>query len=410
MSEGINLFFGKSPVTKPKPVVKPVIVEPIVEKPVEKTSMSNNDLKKILTANIKKVSTMTVEEHTLYEKWVELNSANWAKNDVFKIQEIKEQLWIPKNPDDYLLLEPEVYLADSKENSQIWTILRRMTSTAKWSQSPGRFGKFLIRDKVTQMYLGVLSIGSDFIAIGGRDSYIGWNKKDKMDNGRLRHTCMASTIVPTQPLGYNYVGGKLASLMVISDVVENFWNDRYADKLAGVTTTSLYGAKGMSQYTGLKYWHECKFSEGKIPIEPSEEAYALIREWAKANHNEYYTDLMKPKGNGPASHTRPRLISFAFTKLGVKSVNNNFVRGVYFSDLYKNTREFLCSKDNELGEKKFDNSVKALSDMWKQKYARKRINRLVENNKVRNDILFYDDLIGNTFEYAKEKYLKEVGR
>jgi hypothetical protein len=308
-------------------------------------------------------------------------------------------------------LEPDVIVANEKEQAQVWTILRRFTSTMKWSQSPGRFGKFLVVDKITGKYLGVISIASDFISIGGRDKYIGWQKNDKMDNGRLRHTCMASSLVPTQPLGYNYTGGKLISLLSISDVIENFWNTRYNDKLCGVTTTSLYGEKGLSQYTGLKYWHECEFSNGKIPIEPSEETYDKIREWAKENHKEYYDNLMKSKKNGtPASHPRPRLINFTFSKFGIKPINNNFVRGVYFSELYDNTKEFLCSKDNELKNKKFDNSVKTLSDLWKKKYASKRIKKLVNENKCNKNILFYDDLIGITFDEAKEKYLKDVGR
>lgn len=69
-------------------------------------------------------------------------------------------------------------------------------------------------------YLGIISLGSDFISVGGRDNHIGWKMEDRIDNGRLKHTCMGSSIVPVQPLGYNYLGGKLISLMVCSDVAE----------------------------------------------------------------------------------------------------------------------------------------------------------------------------------------------
>lgn len=413
MSDALNLFFKKGTDT-PKAPVKTSVKEPIVEKTivmeqVVDDDLSNSAVKKALQDNIKKMSKMTVAQHTLYEKWIELNSIKWSDKDLTLLNDVKENIWIPNNPDDYLTLEPNVILADG-EYAPIWTMLRKLTSTMKWSQSPGRFAKFLVIDDVTKKYLGVISIASDFISVGGRDSYIGWKKEDKMDNGRLRHTCMASSLVPTQPLGYNYMGGKLISLMTVSNVIEEYWNEKYKDTLVGVTTTSLYGAKGMSQYTGLKYWHECKFTEGKIPIEPSEETYRLIKEWVKEKHNDYYTELMTPKGNGPVSHVRPRLIAFAFKKLGVKPVNNNFTRGVYFSELYRNTKDFLSSKDNEFKEKKFDNSVKALSDVWKKHYARKRIAKLQREGKVSNDILFYDDLIGADFEYVEKKYLKDIGR
>ena len=36
----------------------------------------------------------------------------------------------------------------------------------------------------------------------------------------INHTCIGSTIVPIQPLGYNLVGGKLLALLCLSDTVE----------------------------------------------------------------------------------------------------------------------------------------------------------------------------------------------
>lgn len=71
---------------------------------------------------------------------------------------------------------------------------------------------------------------------------------------------------------------------------------------------------------------------------------------------------------------------------------------------------FLKSIDKELKDKKFDNSVEALSSYWKKKYASKRIKKLINEGKNNTDILFYDDLIGISFDKAKEKYLNDVGR
>lgn len=165
--------------------------------------------------------------------------------------------------------------------------MRELVSTASWHASPGRMGRYIVvhkekkphplgfEDITTHKYLGVISVASDFISIGGRDSHIGWTREQRL-NGMLKHTAMGSSIVPTQPFGYNYLGGKLVALMVGSDVIENDWNNRYKETLAGITTTSLYG--GVSQYNGLKYWKKCKTSEGKIKIEPSEMVYNQLRE------------------------------------------------------------------------------------------------------------------------------------
>jgi len=87
-------------------------------------------------------------------------------------------------------------------------------------------------------------------------------------------------------------------------------------------------------------------------------------------------------------------------------------RGIYFSPLYNNTREFLRKEiDESQLVKSFDTSNEYLVELWKTKYASKRINSLIKNDRVSDETLFYDDLIYmNTFEEVKEKYIKDVGR
>lgn len=371
--------------------------------------MTKDEMKKLLTDDLKKMSSMTVEEYTLYRKWESINDIKWTREDHQKNWEVKNSMWIPENPNDYLNLDIQVIPVEGEKNSTIWNILRTFVSSAHWNQSPGRFGRFLVKDKRTMTYLGVISIGSDFISLGGRDHYIGWSMKDKMEGKKLNHTCMGSSIVPTQPLGYSYTGGKLISLLTASDVVENYWNERYAEKLVGVSTTSLYG--GLSQYNRLKYWHKCDSTTGKIPIEPSEEVYDKIREWIKVEYPKDYHRFTTHVNEGAiVSHTKPRILNFAYKIFGVKTIENEFSRGVYFCPLYNNFKDFLSNKDNNLGDKLFDNSVKSLVEMWKEKYAKKRVNNLIEQNRYLTDTLFYDELIGKNWEDIKNKYLNDVGR
>jgi len=54
----------------------------------------------------------------------------------------------------------------------------------------------------------------------------------------------------------------------------------------------------------------------------------------------------------------------------------------------------------------FDNSVKALSDLWKCKYASKRI----KNKPKLTNTLFYDDILLRGWDEVKDIYLKDVGR
>ena len=86
-------------------------------------------------------------------------------------------------------------------------------------------------------------------------------------------------------------------------------------------------------------------------------------------------------------------------------------RGIYFSPLYDNTREFLRKEitEDKLA-KSFDTSYDALVGLWKEKYAGKRIRSLVEQNRVSKETLFYDDLIYMDWEETKAKYMSQVGR
>jgi hypothetical protein len=377
--------------------------------------MTEHEVKKLITDNLDFLSAMSVQEYTLYRKWYELHHAKWSDKDLRKIQQVKKNIWIPKSPEDYKNLNVKVIVADSPEKLLTWRILRMFTSTAVWSSSPGRsircyvvheemgkdpFGFGL--DQPTYKYLGTISLGSDFLTIGGRDAVIKWTDKEKIDAGMLKHTAMGSSIVPTQPLGYNYLGGKLVSLLVLSDTIEQIWNDKYAEKLVGVTTTSLYG--GYSQYNSLKYWKKCKSSAGKVLLEPSDEVYKVLKQYCEETMPERYEFLSN------ASHPRYKIIQQVYNTLKIKAPKSEAPRGVYWAPLYNNTNEFLRCEVDEPDEKKFDNSVETLVQLWKDKYAEKRITKLTENNSTNDDVLFYDDMKDISWEEAKTKYLDNVGR
>ena len=356
------------------------------------------NVKKELQNNLDYLHTIDVPEYTLYRKWVDINIQKWISKERNKIQEVKSNLWIPTDLNDYEKLQPEVVHVVEKKDHLIWRILRTFTHTGTWKQSPGRLLKFYVKDKVTGKYLGIMSFGSDFIGIGGRDKVIGWTTDQKLKDGMLKYTLMGSTISPTQPLGYNYLGGKLIALLCASDVVENAFNNKYDETLAGITTTSLYG--GYSQYTRLNNWKKCKSSDGTITLEPTEDIYLKAKEWFKTKYPEEYALNIKK------SHPKSRILQLIYKKLGIKTYKNNAPRGVYWCPLYENTNEFLRMDDKKLGKKKFINSVEALTDIWKNKYAKKRI--LKQQELV--STLYYDDIINTKWSNVKEKYLKDVGR
>ena len=67
----------------------------------------------------------------------------------------------------------------------------------------------------------------------------------------------------------------------------------------------------------------------------------------------------------------------------------------------------MSGRDKKLKEKMFDNRITSLTELWKDKYATKRITNLIKQNRVNNDILYYDDILKLNWEETKERYLNE---
>ena len=62
-------------------------------------------------------------------------------------------------------------------------------------------------------------------------------------------------------------------------------------------------------------------------------------------------------------------------------------------------------KTPELGGKLFDNRLHVLVDLWKEKYAKKRINNLISKERTNFTSLFYDDIIKLSWKETKEKHI-----
>jgi hypothetical protein len=410
--------------------------------PLDKIEAPDTEtLKEAVIKDLSYVSAMDVKEYTLYQKWcevkdryptVETNSFFDDKPAMLKpeqgvvIQEVKNNFWLPEDPEEYLELQPELIWTDGAEvqshtnakGSEIWNALRTFLSTMKNNSNIGRNLNFLIRDKVTKKYLGVTCMSSDFLDLTPRDEYIGWDREAKTQR-MINHTCIGSTIVPIQPLGYNLVGGKLLALLCLSDTVEKTWEYQYKDKLVGVTTTSLYGKTKeipLSQYDRLKHWKKMGWTAGSVSYEPTKPTRMMIQNWLKKNHTYKYFEWYVAKKDTGQPHKRDhrnRSHTFTYNQLGIdkKLIKSDHARGIYFGELYENTKEFL--KEEITVDKlirKFDNSTEALTDLWKNKYAKKRLASLKKQGRVSTETHFYDDIIYLSWEETKSKYLPQVGR
>jgi hypothetical protein len=336
------------------------------------------------------------------------------------IQEIKANFWNPTDPDEYLALEPELVCTNKgKDLPELWNCIRTFSSTMKNNSNIGRNLNFIVRDKPTKKYLGVICISSDFLDLTPRDTFIGWTREKKTQGSMINHTAIGSTIVPLQPLGYNYVGGKLLALLCLTTDIQKMWEQSYGDKLVGVTTTSLYGktkAGGLSQYDNLDYWQPMGFTAGSVSFEPSRKTRKDIEHWLRKNHTRKYFEwyvATNASGQPFKRDHKNRSLSFTYAKMNVPKevIKTDHARGIYFTPLYDKTCEFLRGDDDGKDMTKlFDTDIGSISNLWKTKHAKPRIKQLVKKGNVSHESLFYDDLIYLTWEEAKNKYLPQVGR
>lgn len=389
------------------------------------------DEKRKLIDNMDYLMTMSVEEQTLYKKWVELQEDSIIR-DKSQISALYDTQWKPTDINDKDLtikeineLDPYVEIVEDAKEATKWTYLRKMIHTMSWTANPGRNVKLFIKDRTSGKILGLVSLASDVTSMKVRDDYIGWTKDDKFKKGKLNHTTIASTIVCTQPLGYNFLGGKLTATMTTVPEVRDFWKSKYGQTLIGVGTTSLYGVH--SQYNGIPHFKTLGESAGKISIKPDDKFYDPWHAWLKENRADWYEKAITNErirngknmgtgegASGPVSGIKQKILSQIFRECGIKAsqYHHGFKRGVYLAMMYDNGNDFLCDKikeDELVIKKKFAEGQEYINKWWKPK-AIKRYSKLYDEGRLKTDHLFYIDGIGSNWEDFKKQRLTEVGR
>jgi len=382
-----------------------------------------------LIQNMDYLMTMSVQEQTLYKKWVELQEPSMIQAKA-QIASYYDSQWKPTNINDKELtikeiesLDPYVEIVEDPKESTKWAAVRRMIHTMDFTANPGRNVKINVKDRVSGKLLGQISLASDVTAMGVRDNFIGWTKDNKFVDGKLNNTTIASTIVCTQPLGYNFLGGKLIAMMTTVPEVRNYWKEKYKNVLIAVGTTSLYGIH--SQYNGIPLFKTLGESAGKISLKPDDKFYDPWHQWIKEHHAEWYDENiteerarnganMGYERNGPVSGIKQKILGKIFKECGIKATeyHHGFKRGVYFAMMYENGNEFLrneITEDKLIIKDKFKQGTEYINKWWK-KHAISRYTKLHDEGRIKPEHLFYIDAIGISWEEMKAKYLSEVGR
>jgi hypothetical protein len=371
------------------------------------------EMKQKLIENLDMLKEMTVQEQTLYKKWQEMNKGGKMSKIKNKLLSYKSNLWRPTDINnteltikEILNIEPYVEMAESGKGVTEWVNYRKLIHTMEWVANPGRNMKFWVKDRNTETVLGQICLGSDVTSIKVRDEYIGWDKKNKFEQGKLNCTAIATTICSTQPGGFNMLMGKLVAALTTCKTIRDAWETKYGNKLIAVGTTSLYGINSM--YNGIPHFKTMGETTGQVRLKPDDSVYLPWNKWLKETHPDEHKKAISATG------PKQNVINKVFKHCGIKpsTYDHGFKRGVYLAMMYENGNEFLRGEigEDELKLKlKFEEDISYTKKWWAKKAVR-RYESLHKQNRIKPETLFYWDAIDISWEDMKANYLKEVGR
>ena len=262
---------------------------------------------------------------------------------------------------------------------------------------PGRELRWMVYEKRTQKIIGFIRFGSPVINSKPRNVWLGEPANLSLFN---RHAVMGFAIVPSQPFGYNYLGGKLLALMCISHFAREEVSRVFDKDIALFETTSLYGSTtSASQYDGLKPFMRYKgLTDSKfLPLLHKEAFHRLHDRFTYLNNNE---PLTSNAASSKKMKRQTKMISLIRNSLKdqnkIKEFNDVIAmafnltqrKRFYISDYgYGNVREVILGKEDKLvrGQNWDKFYLENVIKWWKKK-AGKRYDKLKQEGRFRTKV------------------------
>lgn len=241
-----------------------------------------------------------------------------------------------------------------------------------------------VKENNTNTWLGFIRISSPVSSIKPRNDYFGGSLPLDVVN---QHFYNGQTIVPVQPFGYNYLGGKLLALICSSNEVKNLFNERYNTNIRVMETTSLYGSsKSSSMYDGLEPYIKFKgLTESKNILTPTDEIYFNMRDKIRLEYgvSVWGGSVVNPKGSSPKTRELNKLLQ----------ILKNEVKN-YDPDLHKKLDSTIKTKSTTKQQKRYYLSTFGINN----------IQSVIENNIVVEDVEKYN--LENLINWWKGKSQK----
>jgi hypothetical protein len=285
--------------------------------------------------------------------------------------------------------------------SQFETLLA-ITSSHINKTPVGKNIQLVVKEKNSGKILGFIRLGSPVIYMKPRNEFLGqvWIQQEDTAKRFNDATVMGFVIVPSQPFGFNYLGGKLLSAICTSHTVREICNKKYDMNVCLFETTSLYGStKTVSQYDGMKPYIRFRgLTESDIVPMMHGERYTDLKTYVESKVG----DLLA----GDTSSTSRKLRTFtkmiALTKAALKGTSEGDAFNItidnakkltekkryYTSDYgFKNTVDYMNCKTDKLlpGENYAKHELSNIIEWWRSK-AINRYETLRTEGRLRTEL------------------------
>lgn len=291
------------------------------------------------------------------------------------------------------------------KTSDFVNYLEITTSHAVEASIPGKKLMWMVKEKNTNKIVGFIRFGSPTINSKPRNVFLG-KPLDTLNPDvmkRFNDSCiMGFIIVPTQPFGFNYLGGKLLAGICCSHLTRETLNKRYDANICMFETTSLYGsAKTTSMYDGMKPM--LKFmglTESDFVPLINDDNYLKLNDWFKDRNNG--NGLVPEDASSRKLKAQSKMISIIKTSLKGIDINlyNKFCEIIDDAkNLTQQKRQYMCTygfgnikeyfnletdtltKKNNYDRFEFDNIVE-----WWRKKAINRYENLQKDGRLRTEL------------------------
>ena len=283
--------------------------------------------------------------------------------------------------------------------SKTFDTLLEMTASFSPDENPGKTLKLIVKETNTNKIVGFIRFGSPLINSKPRNDYLGGVPDLGIFNKRA---IMGFNIVPIQPFGYNYLGGKLLAAICCSHASRRMLNQKYDTEFCLFETTSLYGnIKGASMYDGMRPYLRYKGdTESKFLLTLGEEIYPEMKEWfTERNGGE---ELIHKGASSRKLKMQTKMVGIIkaslrehdtkayelFTKEISNASDVTTQKRFYMSEYgYANTRDVLLGKTDTLVKaENFDRFELENIIIWWKKLATKRYNNVVSQGRIRKEL------------------------